>query len=102
MVLEGTKLFEGIGAIELRVARAVFVIREKNKAGTASLIAILSLYVDDGRSFGDPRGPRLQRIKEKVDSTFNIKHWKSLGRSQCRYVFIWMSTSTVLRRRASR
>ena len=65
--------------MELKIARAVFVFREKSKTGTAGLIAILSLYVDDGLLFGDPADPRFQQVKVKVASTFNIKHWKSLG-----------------------
>ena len=35
--------------------------------------------MDDGILFGDPADPRFQRAKVRVDSTFNIKHWKSLG-----------------------
>ena len=72
-------MLESIGAVELHIARAVCVFREKGKEGTAGLIAILSLYVDDGLLFGDPRDPRFQQVKKKVDSVFNIKHWKSLG-----------------------
>ena len=75
-------MLEGIGAVELKITRAVFVFRERGKEGTAGLIAILSLYVDDGLLFGDPKDPRFQRVKKKVDSTFNIKHRKSLGQSQ--------------------
>ena len=43
--LKAKNLLEGIGAVELNIARAVFVFREKNKTGTAGLIDILSLYV---------------------------------------------------------
>ena len=84
--LKAKNLLEGIGAVELKIARAVFVFREKNKTGTAGLIAILSLYVDDGLLFGDPADPRFQRVKVKVDSTFNIKHWKSLGPEPVKYL----------------
>ena len=72
-------MLEGIGAVELNIARAVSVFREKNKTGTSGLIAILSLYVEDGSLFRDPAHPRFQRVKVKVDSRFNIKHWKPLG-----------------------
>ena len=57
----------------------MIVFREKTKEGPAGLIAILSLYVDDGLLFGDPKDPRFVHVKQKVDSTLNIKHWKTLG-----------------------
>ena len=72
-------MLESIGAVELKISRAVYVFREKGKEGTAGLIAIWSVYVDDGLLFGHPRDPRFQHIKKNVDSVFNIKHWKSLG-----------------------
>ena len=74
--LKAKNLLESIGAVELKIARAVFLFREKGKEGPAGLIAILSLYVDDGLLFGDPKDPRFVSVKKKVDSTFNIKHWK--------------------------
>ena len=45
--VKAKNLLEGIDAVELKIARAVFVFREKHKTGRAGLIAILSLYVDD-------------------------------------------------------
>ena len=84
--LKAKNLLEGIGAVELKIARAVFVFREKNKTGTAGVIAILSLYVDDGLLFGDPADPRFQRVSVKVESTFNIRHWKSLGLEPVKYL----------------
>ena len=42
MVLKAKNLLEGVGAVGLKIARAVFVFREKNKTGTAGLIAFLS------------------------------------------------------------
>ena len=77
--LKAKNLLEGIGAVAMKIARAVFAFREKEKEGPAGLTAILSLYVDDGLLFGDPKGPRFVNVKRKVDSTFNIKHWKTLG-----------------------
>ena len=38
LYLEAKNWLEGIGAVELKIARAVFVFREKNKIGTAGLI----------------------------------------------------------------
>ena len=67
-------LLEGVGAVELRRARAVFVFRARGKEVTAGLIAILSLNVDDGLLLGDPRDPLTQRLKTNMDSTFNVKH----------------------------
>ena len=39
--MKAKNLLEDIGAEELKIARAVFVFREKRKEGTAGLIAIL-------------------------------------------------------------
>ena len=72
--------------------------REKNKTGTEGLIAILSLCVDDGLLFGGPVDPRFQRAKVKVDSTFNIKHWKSLGPEPVKY--LGMQWQTVVKDKA--
>ncbi|MDA8584405.1 hypothetical protein N9L68_09210 [bacterium] len=72
-------LLESIGAEGLKIARAVFLFRDMAKECIAELVATMILYVDDGLLCCDPKGPRLQEIKEKVDSVFNIKHWKSLG-----------------------
>ena len=60
--LKAKGLLESIGAKELTIARAVFVFREPGEAkqGIEGLIAILSLYVDDGLLFGDPQDPRFQ------------------------------------------
>ena len=77
--LKARSLLESVGAVELKIARAAFVFREKSKEGTDGLIAILSLYGDDGLLLGDPRDPRFQQIKKKVASVFNIKHWMYLG-----------------------
>ena len=41
--LKAKNLLEGIGAVELKIARACFVFRGKNKTGTSGMIAILSL-----------------------------------------------------------
>ena len=92
--LKAKALLEGIGAQELKIARAVFIFREKEKQGTAGLVAILRLYVDDGLLFGDPKDPRFLRTKKHVDSVFNIKHWKSLGPQSEKYLGMQWQTVT--------
>ena len=85
-------MLESIAAEELMIARAVFVFREKGKEGTAGLISVLSLYVDDGLLFGGPRNPRFQRTKKKVGSVFNIKHWMHLGSRPEKYLAMQWQT----------
>ena len=92
VVMKAKAKLESIGAQELRIARAVFIFREKGKEGIAGLVAILSLYVDDGLLFGDPKDPRFQRIRKQVDPVFNIKHWKALGLHAEKYLGMqWQS-----------
>ena len=78
--LKARSLLESIGAVELKVARVVFVFGGNRKDGLAGLIAILSLYVDDVLVFGAPKDPRFKEIKgRQADSVFNIEHWKDFG-----------------------
>ena len=90
-------LLESIGAIELKIARAVFVFRDSRKDGLAGLVAILSLYVDDGLPLGDPRDPRFKDVKRNVDSIFNIQHWKALGLRAEKYLGMqWQTVRSIV------
>ena len=71
--LKARQVLKSIGFVELRCARAVFVLHMGGK-----LIALLTLHVDDGMLFGDRTCKIFQRVKADIDRNFNIKIWKYL------------------------
>ena len=66
--LRARKLLTQIGFEELKCARAVFTYRAKG-----ALVAMLTLHVDDGLVYGDPKNNSFQMVKDKINGVLDIK-----------------------------
>ena len=69
-------LVEKIGFEELQCAPSVFV-----KRAHGTIVALLTLHVDDGMLCGNAEGPEFKKIRADIDQHFKIKHWKLLNDS---------------------
>ena len=73
--LRARQILSEIGFVELRCARAVFVLRDE----TERLVAMLTLHVDDGMLFGNGKSPVFEKARKMIDKRFNIKKWAALN-----------------------
>ena len=67
--------------MELRCARAVFVLHENER-----LVAMLSINVDDGMLYGDINSKEYQRVRREIDKRFDTKQWKPIGGDSVDYL----------------
>ena len=76
-MVRARELLEKIGFVEVRIARAVFAYRENN-----TLIALLTLHVDDGLLYGNPKNKTFDKVYNKINESLsaNIMMSQALGR----------------------
>jgi len=73
--LQAREIMGIIGFIELKCARAVFILRDALHV----LVAVVTLHVDDGLLFGNRQNRTFQKARAQLDQRFNIKKWESLN-----------------------
>jgi hypothetical protein len=72
--LRARELLLKCGFQELRICRSVFALRDKDE----KLRGIITLHVDDGLIFGDPKERTYKDARRKINEHFNIKEWHRL------------------------
>ena len=75
---------QDIGGEELMMAKATFVFRVVEQ-----LVAIFNLHVDRGLLYGYPDDHRFKKVKEQVNSHFNVKVWKTIHEEDEKYPGKW-------------
>ena len=73
--LRARELLQKCGCQELRICRSVFTLRDKEDD---KLRGIITLHVDDGLMFGDPKERTYKDARRKINEHFNIKEWHRL------------------------
>jgi len=72
--LRARELLDKCGFKELSICRSVFVLRDSRNV----LRGVVTLHVDDGLIFGDPKEKTYQNARRRINENFNIKEWHRL------------------------
>lgn len=72
--LRACELLQQVGMTEIPFCRSTFIAADEK-----GCFAFCGLHVDDGFLAGDPKNPKFEALRQKINESFNIKSWDALG-----------------------